>query len=60
LFGEVPEACDNTLWIAERCDVEIEFGKPQLPEFPLPEGFATDRENLRRNAYEGAHKRWGA
>ncbi len=23
LFGEVPEACDNTLWIAERCDVEI-------------------------------------
>ena len=38
LFGEVPEACDNTLWIAERCDVEIEFGKPQLPEFPLPEG----------------------
>ena len=26
LFREVPEACDNTLWIAERADVEIEFG----------------------------------
>ena len=55
-----PEACDNTLWIAERCDVEIEFGKPQLPEFPLPEGFATDTEYLRHLTYEGAHKRWGA
>jgi hypothetical protein len=46
LFREVPEACDNTLWIAERCDVEIEFGKPQLPNFPLPEGFADDAEYL--------------
>ena len=36
LFREVPSACDNTLWIAERADVTIEFGKPQLPEFPLP------------------------
>ena len=38
LFAEVPEACDNTLWIAERADVEIEFGKPQLPDFPHPRG----------------------
>ena len=35
-------ACDNTLLIAERANVEIEFGKPQLPSFPLPEGFASD------------------
>ena len=41
LFREVPAACDNTLWIAERADVTIEFGKPQLPEFPLPPGVAT-------------------
>src|SRR5207253_10891878 len=34
LFAEAPEACDNTLWIAERADVHIEFGKPQLPSFP--------------------------
>jgi len=39
LFDELPEACDNTLWIAERCNVEIEFGKPKLPLFPLPPGF---------------------
>src|SRR5439155_725346 len=30
LFRDWPEACDNTLWIAERADVEIEFGKPEL------------------------------
>ncbi|MBN2624243.1 MAG: DNA polymerase III subunit alpha, partial [Acidimicrobiales bacterium] len=59
LFGEVPESCDNTLWIAERCDVEIEFGKPQLPNFPLPEGFETDGDYLRHLTFEGARKRWG-
>ncbi len=59
LFHELPEACDNTLWIAERCDVEIEFGKPQLPNFPLPEGFTDDAGYLRHLALEGARERWG-
>ncbi len=59
LFGEVPESCDNSLWIAERCNVEIDFGKPQLPNFPLPEGFATDGEYLRHLTFEGARERWG-
>ncbi len=59
LFREVPSACDNTLWIAERADLEIEFGKPLLPEFPLPEGFASDADYLRHLTYEGARKRWG-
>ncbi len=60
LFDELPEACDNTLWIAERADVTIEFGKPQLPTFPLPEGFATDKDYLRDLTMTGAKKRWGA
>jgi len=60
LFDEVPESCDNTLWIAERADVEIDFGKPQLPNFPLPEGFATDGEYLRHLTFAGATERWGA
>ncbi len=38
LFSEVPEACDNTLLIAERANVEIEFGVNALPEFPVPDG----------------------
>ncbi len=59
LFDEVPEACDNTLWIAERCNVDIEFGNPQLPNFPLPEGFENDAEYLRHLTFEGAKERWG-
>ena len=54
LFRELPEACDNTLWIAERADVEIEFGKPQLPAFPVPEGFDDDVDYLRELTIEGA------
>ncbi len=59
LFREVPEACDNTLWIAERAQVNIEFGKPQLPNFAVPEGFTTDSEYLEYLAREGARMRWG-
>ncbi len=60
LFRDYPEACDNTLWIAERADVTIEFGKPQLPDFPIPDGFADDGEYLDHLTREGAHERWGA
>jgi DNA polymerase-3 subunit alpha len=59
LFEEVPEACDNTLWIAERADVEIAFGQPRLPRFPLPNGFASDGEYLRHLTMAGAVERWG-
>ncbi len=60
LFRDYPEACDNTLWIAERADVEIEFGKPKLPSFPRPEGFADAVSYLRHLTYEGAGQRYGA
>ncbi|MEM9746669.1 MAG: DNA polymerase III subunit alpha [Actinomycetota bacterium] len=59
LFREIPTACDNSLWIAERSNVEIEFGKPLLPNFPLPEGFADDEAYLRYLTQQGAEKRWG-
>ncbi|MFZ4516762.1 MAG: DNA polymerase III subunit alpha [Microthrixaceae bacterium] len=59
LFSEVPSACDNSLWIAERCELEIEFGKPQLPNFPLPEGFSDDAEYLEHLTFAGARERWG-
>jgi DNA polymerase-3 subunit alpha len=59
LFAELPEACDNTLWIAERANVAIEFGKPQLPTFPLPPGFESDTDYLRHLTFEGAKARWG-
>ncbi len=59
LFRDVPEACDNTLWIAERADLTIEFGKPKLPTFRIPEGFADDAAYLKYLAREGAERRWG-
>ncbi len=60
LFREIPSACDNSLWIAERSNVEIEFGKPLLPNFPLPDGFESDEAYLRHLTQVGAEKRWGA
>jgi DNA polymerase-3 subunit alpha len=66
LFRDVPEACDNTLLIAERADVEIELGKPSLPEFPIPEGFTGDTYEDRALAYlrdrtmDGAQQRYGS
>jgi len=59
LFREVEVACDNSLWIAERCELEIEFGKPLLPNFPLPEGFTDDATYLEHLTMEGARARWG-
>ena len=59
LFREVPEACDNSLWIAERANLEIEFGKVLLPDFPLPEGFDDAAAYLRHLTFEGAKQRWG-
>jgi len=66
LFRDVPEACDNTLLIAERADVQIELGKPSLPEFPVPDHFSGDTYEERASAYlrdltfEGARERYGA
>ncbi len=59
LFAEVPDACDNTLQIAERARVEIDFGKVELPDFPLPAGFDSDDEYLRHLTFEGARWRYG-
>ncbi|MHB8439107.1 MAG: DNA polymerase III subunit alpha, partial [Acidimicrobiales bacterium] len=65
LFGELPEACDNTLLIAERAHVDIELGLNALPEFPVPPEFtganyeARADKYLRHLAYEGATERYG-
>ncbi|MGY3567625.1 DNA polymerase III subunit alpha [Sinomonas sp. RB5] len=38
IFGDHPEACDNTLLIAERCNVEFNTKASYMPRFPCPEG----------------------
>ncbi len=59
LFRDYPEACNSTLWIAERANVDIEFDKMHLPDFPVPEGFANDAEYLKHLTFLGAKERWG-
>lgn len=41
-FKDLPEAIENTLKIAEKCNVEIEFGKSHLPPFETPDGKDAD------------------
>src|SRR5512144_3142493 len=38
LWRELPEACDNTLLVAERCDVTLAEGANLMPRFPVPDG----------------------
>ncbi|MHC4858333.1 MAG: DNA polymerase III subunit alpha, partial [Planctomycetota bacterium] len=58
LFADVPKACDNTLKIAERCNVEIELGAQHAPVFH-PEDGSTPEDFLKRLVYEGAQKKYG-
>ena len=57
LFKYAPEAIDNTAKIAERCNVEIEFGKYKLPKFDVPQGKTAD-EYLRELCLKGVEKRY--
>ena len=58
LFPKVPEAADNTVKIAERCNVEFEFGKTKLPRFDTPDG-SDNAEYFRRKCYAGLHEKYG-
>lgn len=59
LFGEFPGALENTVRIAERCRVELEFGKSRFPVFHPPEG-RTREGYLRELCEEGFVRRYGA
>ena len=58
LFAELPEACANTLRIAERCSMKLEFGKPKYPDYtPPPE--LTRSAYLRKLCFDGLRARYG-
>ena len=57
LFPYAQEALDNTHKIAERCNVEIEFGVTKLPQYDVPDGY-TSWEYLQKLCGEGFHKRY--
>lgn len=56
IFKDNPEACDNTLLIAERCNVKIDFDSLHLPNFPVPWGFKDDVEYLIHLVKKGIDK----
>ena len=57
-FAEIPEAVTNTLEVAEKCNVEIEFGKLHYPVFNPPEHI-TREGALRQEIAEGLQTRYG-
>ena len=58
VFNDIPEACTNSIEIAEKCNVVLEFGKMHLPHFPLPEGCASAEHCLRTLAEQGLRERY--
>lgn len=57
-FPGIPEAIDNTMLIADRCNLKIEFPGPELPKCVIPAPYKDDNEYLTALAYEGLPKRY--
>ncbi len=58
LFAYCPEAVRNTIEVANRCNLVLEFGKPHLPQYTPPPGM-TGEAYLRKLCDEGLKKRYG-
>ena len=58
LFSDIPEACDNTLLIAERCNVKLREGENLMPAFAVPTG-ETEDSWLRKESERGLQNRFG-
>ena len=58
LFSAVPESLAATVEIADRIELELDFGKLLLPDFPLPEGFESPEDYLTHLAREGLSERY--
>ena len=58
VFADQPQAVLNTLAVAERCNLQLDFGKPLLPAFPLPLGEADSETYFRRLAWEALPPRF--
>ena len=52
LFADIPQALENSVEIARRCNLEIELGRSRLPDFPIPPGVTID-DYLRQQAQAG-------
>lgn len=58
-FRNVPDAIENTVKIAEKCNVEFEFGHTILPNYDVPKEFATHYDYLEKLTKDGLIQRYG-
>ncbi|MGI9256092.1 MAG: DNA polymerase III subunit alpha, partial [Salinispira sp.] len=58
LFGDYPDALENTLKIYEQCNLEMEFSDPLFPHYEIPDGFDTPDAYLRHISHEGFLRRY--
>lgn len=58
-FEAIPEAIENTVKIADKCEFEFEFGVTKLPNYDVPPEFSTHEEYFRKLCYDGIKNRYG-
>jgi len=58
-FSNFPDAIENTVKIADKCNVEFEFGHTILPNYDVPEGFETHYDYLKKLCDDGLKERYG-
>lgn len=58
-FKNFPDAIENTVKIAEKCNVEFEFGHTILPNYDVPEEFNTHYDYFKKLCYDGIKVRYG-
>ena len=56
LFADLPEALENSVEIAKRCNVQLELGKPHLPDYPIPDNMGLE-EFFRQRCHRGLDER---
>jgi DNA polymerase-3 subunit alpha len=61
IFKDTPEALETTLEIADRCNLELQFGRQYFPEFPIPadEQKITLEQYFEKLAHDGLNRRYG-
>ena len=58
-FSSIPEAVENTVKIAEKCNYDFEFGVTKLPNYDVPEEFETHADYFKKLCYDGLKNRYG-
>ena len=56
LFSDIPDAIENTVEIAKRCNIDVKLGKHFLPDYPIPDGMTID-EYFRKVSFDGLEDR---